>query len=199
MLDASYFKGRYYLYFGVTRRLFCSLLPGDRRRLTAGPCVLVRRRWISVCLGCMRMAAGPALENGRTLPGAAAASLAFATAVRRPCASMFYEVAIAGASLHVAGMFWTIGALWQGKSPRAAHPCSLHLPGCSGRTLLNCPVVGSPLACAGGGGTKCPSRGALALRRGRHRACRCRSCARFCSLQFTTVSAGCPNSGSATA
>jgi hypothetical protein len=151
LLDASYFKGRYYLYFGVTpAALF--LLPYSR--VTGGdldPRVLVVLFAVAgflFALGVVRMATRDLRwRMGGLFQVAAAASLAFATAVPSLLArSMFYEVAIAGGyAFTCAGMFWTYRALFgRGKALVQLTLASLAFAlavGCRPDLLLNVPVV----------------------------------------------------------
>ena len=128
LLDASYFNGRYYLYFGVTpAALFLlpySLATGgdlDPRVLV----VLFAVAGFLFSLGVLRMAARDLCwRTGGSFQAAAAACLAFATAVPSLLArSMFYEVAIAGGyAFTCAGMFWTYRALFGRGGPTSSSP-----------------------------------------------------------------------------
>jgi len=151
LLDASYFKGRYYLYFGVTpAALFLlpySLATGgdlDPRVLV----VLFAVAGFLFSLGVLRMAARDLLwKTGGTFQVAAVASLAFATAVPSLLArSMFYEVAIAaGYAFTCAGVFWTYRALvGRGRALLELALASLAFAlavGCRPDLVLNVPVI----------------------------------------------------------
>ena len=149
--DASYYKGRYYLYFGVTpAALFLlpySLLTGSdlEPRLLV---VLYAVAGFLFSLGVFRMAAEDlGWRTGGSFQLAAVASLAFATAVPSLLArSMFYEVAIAaGYAFTCAGMFWTCRAvLGRGRALLQLALASLAFGlavGCRPDLVLNLPVV----------------------------------------------------------
>jgi len=118
LMDASYYKGRYYLYFGAApAALF--LLPyawltgGDLQpRFIVALCVLTG---FFFSVGILRMAARDFF--GRTsavFQIAAVAVLAFATAAPSLLTrAMFYEVAIAsGYAFTMAGLFWSYRAIF---------------------------------------------------------------------------------------
>jgi hypothetical protein len=151
LLDGSYFKGRYYLYFGVTP---AALFLFPYSRVTGGdldPRVLVVLFAVAgflFTLGVVRMAARDLRwRTGGFYQVTAAACLAFATAVPSLLArSMFYEVAIAGGyAFTCAGMFWAYRALFaRGNALVQLALASLAFAlavGCRPDLVLNLPVV----------------------------------------------------------
>jgi hypothetical protein len=151
LLDASYYKGRYYLYFGVTPAALI-LLP--YAWLTGGD--LDPRLIVVLCsalgflfsMGILTMAARDHFDRpGGWFLAAASLVLAFATAVPLLLArAMFYEVAIAaGYACTLAGAFWTYRAV-SGRGgvclQLALASLSLGLAvGCRPDLVLNVPVL----------------------------------------------------------
>jgi hypothetical protein len=151
LLDASYYKGRYYLYFGVIpAALF--LLP--YALLTGGD---LDPRWLVILcsaagflfsVGILRMAGRDHFQRlGAGYYTAAVAILAFASAVPSLLTwAKFYEVAIAsGYGFTMAGAFWIYRALSERGRPQLqialASLCMGLAVGCRPDLVLNIPVV----------------------------------------------------------
>ncbi|HEY5079606.1 MAG TPA: hypothetical protein VII43_07145 [Opitutaceae bacterium] len=151
LLDASYFRGHWYLYFGVTP---AALLLLPYAWLTGGDLdprfavVLFAVAGFLFSLGIVRMAARDHLGRmGAWFPLAAVPVLAFATAVPFLLTrALFYELAIsAGYACSMSGAHWTYRALFGRGRPLvqlALASASLGLAvGCRPDLVLNMPVL----------------------------------------------------------
>lgn len=151
LLDASYYKGRYYMYFGVTpAALF--LLP--YAWLTGSD--LHPRYVVVLCgavgflfsVGTLRMAERDHFDRiGPSFRCATVAILAFASAIPLLLTwAKFYEVAIAaGFAFTMAGVYWTYRAVsGRGRSPLQLGLASVTFGlavGCRPDLVLNMPVL----------------------------------------------------------
>jgi len=151
LLDASYYKGRYYLYFGVVP---AALLLLPYALLTGGD---LDPRWLVVLcsaagflfsVGILRMAGRDHFQRlGAGYYASAVAVLAFASAVPSLLTwGKFYEVAIASAyGFTMAGAFWIYRALSERGRPllqiALASLCMGLAVGCRPDLVLNVPVV----------------------------------------------------------
>jgi hypothetical protein len=156
LLDASYYRGRYYLYFGVTP---AALLLLPYAWITGGN---LDPRWVVVLctalgflfsVGILRMASRDHFQRlDPWFQCAAVASVAFASVVPSLLAwAKFYEVAIAtGYACTMAGAFWTYRAI-SGRGP----PClqlvlasiSFGLAvGCRPNLVMDIPVLAAAAA-----------------------------------------------------
>lgn len=166
-LDSSYYRGHFYLYFGVTPAA-AILLP--YARLTGGDldprlvAVLGVAAGFLFALGTWGMAASEHFPRlGRTSQAASVAMLAFASATPLLLTrAMFYEVAIAaGYGCAMSGFFWTYRAVsgrgvawvqlaWAGLSFALAVGCrpdlALALPALAAAALVAARRSGRPLA-----------------------------------------------------
>jgi hypothetical protein len=151
VLDASYYRGRFYLYFGVTPAALFLLpyawLTGsdvDPRFIV----VLCAAVGFLFSVGILKMAARDHFGRmGAWFTAAAVASLAFASAVPSLLTrAMFYEVAIAtGYAFTMAGAFWTYRAVSGRRRPclqlaLASFTFGLAV-GCRPDLVLNMPVL----------------------------------------------------------
>jgi hypothetical protein len=155
LLDASYFRGHYYLYFGVTPAALILLPYSWLTGSDLDPRFIVALSAVAGFLfsvGILRLAARDQLaRTGAWFPFAAVVVLAFATAVPSLLTrALFYEIAIAsGYACTMSGAFWAYRAVsGRGRTCLQLALASLGFGlavGCRPDLVLNAPI---PIAAA---------------------------------------------------